>query len=64
MNQRREITRRFRRVAWGRLYWRFRNPRMRRFDSDDIAIVRNGVVTTHYKTLKALVADIEEAEAG
>lgn len=63
-SQRGEITRRFRRVAWGRLYWRRANPRMRRFESDDVAIVRNGVVTTHYKTLEALIADIEAAEGG
>lgn len=61
--QRDQIARRFRKVAWGRLYWKRRNPRMRRFDSDDVAIVVNGVVTTHYKTLAALIAAIEEAEA-
>ena len=62
-SQREQIIRRFRKVAFGRLYWRRSNPRMRRFDSDDVAIVINGVVSTHYKTLAALIADIEEAEA-
>lgn len=61
-SQRQRITKRFRKVAWGRLYWKRSNPRMRRFDTDDVAIVMNGVVSTHYKTLAALVADIEQAE--
>lgn len=62
MNQRAQITRRFRKVAFGRLYWKRNNPTMRRFDSDDVAIVMNGVVSTHYKTLAALLEDIEYAE--
>lgn len=62
MNRREQITRRFRKVAWGRLYWKGRNPGMRRFDNDDVCIVVNGVITTHYKTVEALVADIENEE--
>jgi len=57
-----EIVRRFRKVAWGRLYWRRNNPNSRQFDSDDIAMVRNGVVTTHYTSTTALLEDIEREE--
>lgn len=62
MNRREQITRRFRKVAWGRLYWRRANARMRRFENDDVCIVMNGVVTTHYKSLAALIEDIEREE--
>lgn len=58
-----ELRRRFRKVAWGRLYWVTRFGRRNQFmDSDDVAIVRDGTLTTHYKTLAALEEDIVEAE--
>lgn len=61
MNRRKELTRRFRKVAWGRLYWRNRRW-WRVFDNDDVAVVRNGTITHHYHTLAALEAEIAEAE--
>ena len=60
--QRDALTRRFRKVAWGRLYWKRSNPNMRRFDSDDVCIVKNGTLSTHYKSIDAFVKQIEEAE--
>lgn len=53
---------RFRRVAWGRLYWKRARASWKRFDSDDICVVKNGGVTIHYKTLDALERDIKRAE--
>ena len=57
-----EIIKRFRKVAWGRLYWKNKNHRMRRFNSDDICVVIHGTSCTHYQCLDALVADIELGE--
>lgn len=57
------LIRRYRKVTWGRLYWHSKRFPMKAFDSDDVCIVRNGVITTHYKTLEALVREIEEREA-
>lgn len=65
MNKRRqEITRRYRKVCWGRLYWNSKNSRFRRlFDAGDVAVI---VTTTglriHYWTLDALVNEIESME--
>lgn len=64
VNQKSDIRKRFRKVAWGRLYWKANDRRdSRKFDSDDVCIVQDGVVSTHYKTLEALIEDIEDAEA-
>ncbi len=65
--RKKELTARFRKVSWGRLYWRARNKRYLRdfFDSGDVAVVLNGPVRTHYKSIEALIADIEfEEQAG
>lgn len=63
MNRKKELTRRFRNVAWGRLYWKDANWRWRNvFDSDDVCIVRDGTVTIHYKSLEAFVEELEEWE--
>lgn len=57
------ITKRYRRVSWGRLYWKTRNWHMRnRFDSDDVCITHNGTLTIHYKSIDGLLRDIEYAE--
>ena len=61
-DQQQQLTRRFREVAWGRLYWKRNNSTMQRFDSDDVCIVKNGTVTTHYKSLDAFLEDVKEAE--
>lgn len=60
--QTKELTKRFRKVAWGRLYWRLHNMSMRRFDSDDVCIVKRGMATTHYKTLDAFIEHLESVE--
>jgi len=57
-----EIIKRFRGVAWGRLYWKSNNPRMRRFMSDDICLVKSGTSCIHYQCLSALIEDIELGE--
>lgn len=58
--RREELIKRFRKVAWGRLYWKNANYRWRHaFDSDDICIVRDGSATVHYKTLEAFIEDLE-----
>lgn len=57
-----QITRRFRKVAWGRLYWKSKNPHWRVFNSDDVAIVRNGTTRIHYQSIDALIRDIEHSE--
>ena len=66
MASRDEITARYRKLKdwrWGRLYWK-RNDRRgsRRFDSDDVAIIKDGGLTTHYKNITALIEDIADAE--
>lgn len=61
--KRSQLIRRYRRVSWGRLFWKGKNPSMRRFDSNDVCIVLNGVVAIHYKTMEAFIEAIEEAEA-
>lgn len=62
MSQRAALTRRFRKVGWGRLYWKRSNPRMRRFESDDVCLVLNGTVCIHYKALDAFQRELEEVE--
>lgn len=66
MSQKTDIIKRWRNLGtarWGRLYWRRNNMRWRdTFDSDDVCIVRDPPLTTHYKTLDALLEDIEYAE--
>ncbi len=57
-----KITKRFRKVAWGRLYWAQNNPNMRRFDSEDVCIVKNGTSCTHYQTVSSLVREIKISE--
>jgi|GEM_PF-4139689 len=58
-----ELAKRFRKVAWGRLYWKNRNTRWRnRFDREDVCIVKNGTSTTHYHTLDTFIRDLEYAE--
>lgn len=57
------LTKRFRKVAWGRLYWRYHYGRPNQhIDSDDVCIVRDGTLTTHYKTMAAFIEDLEHAE--
>lgn len=58
-----QIIRRYRRVSWGRLSFRSKRSKNKRFDSDDVCIVVNGVVTTHFKSMEALIRAIEEREA-
>lgn len=63
MNRKTELTRRFRAVSWGRLYWnKGRNRLMQHMDSDDVCIVRDGSLTTHYKTIEAFEREIKNAE--
>lgn len=62
-DRRDELRQRFRKVAWGRLTWVTHFGRRTQFmDSDDVAIVRDGTMTIHYKTLAAFIEDLEEAE--
>lgn len=64
MKRRKELTDRFRKVAWGRLYWKANHHHYtRKFDSDDVCIVRNGAAAIHYKTIEAFVSDLEWAES-
>lgn len=63
--QQQAITKRFRNVAWGRLYWADNNPaRVRRFDKGTVAIVywKDSPAVTAYSTIEALVKDIEAEE--
>jgi hypothetical protein len=63
MNRRKDLVKRFRKVAWGRLYWNMgRNSLMQHMDGDDVCIVRDGTLTTHYKTIDAFVEELENAE--
>ena len=63
MNRKTELTKRFRKVAWGRLYWKANDSRgLRIFDSDDVCIVRDGTATIHYKTIEAFIEELEEWE--
>lgn len=63
MNRRADLQKRFRKVAWGRLYFNYgRNRSLQHMESDDVMIVRDGSLTTHYKTIKAFIEDLEEAE--
>jgi hypothetical protein len=59
----RKIVRRFRKVAWGRLYWKSHYSINRgMFDSDDVCVVKSGTVRMHYKSVGALLKDIEAME--
>ena len=60
---RESLIRRYRKVSWGRLLWKSKRSANKRFESDDICIVKNGVLTTHYKNMEAFIRDIEAAEA-
>ena len=63
MNRRKELTKRFRKCAWGRLYWKAHDRRdLRMFDSDDVCIVMDGSATIHYKSIEAFVEELEEWE--
>jgi hypothetical protein len=58
-----KLVRRFRKVAWGRLYWnKGRNSLMQHMDSDDMCIVKSGTITNHYKTMAAFIHDLEGIE--
>ena len=60
---RQHLTRRFRKVAWGRLYWKAHDRRdLRSFESDDVCIVVDGSETIHYKTLDAFLEELKEWE--
>lgn len=56
------ISKRYRKVSWGRLYWKHRNSSLTIFESGDVAVVRNGTLTIHYKTVNALLSDISKHE--
>ena len=59
----RELAERWRKVGWGRLYFKHRNWRWRNFwDSDDVAAARDGAVSMHFKSWKALEEHIAECE--
>lgn len=62
MKRKAQLTKRFRKASWGRLYWKSNNPRMRRFNSDDVCIVLSGGVSIHYKSIEAFVYDLEQQE--
>lgn len=63
MNRQAELTKRFRKCAWGRLYWKANDRRnLRAFESDDVCIVRDGTVTIHYKTIEGFIEELEEWE--
>lgn len=63
MNRKTELSKRFRKVSWGRLYWNNRSGRYRHmFDSDDVCVVRDAPYTDHYKTLDAFIERLEYAE--
>ena len=64
LSQREELTKRYRKVSWGRLYWKRGNRRYLRdfFDSDDVAVIIHAPLRTHYKSISALRDDIEQAE--
>lgn len=60
---RKALTRRFRKVAWGRLYRKAHDRRdLRMFDSDDVCIVMDGSAAIHYKTIEAFIEELEEWE--
>lgn len=64
---REEITERYRKLKdhrWGRLYWKKRGSRFmrNRFESDDVAIIKEGVYTMHYKSVDALLEAICHVE--
>lgn len=62
-NRKKELTKRFRKAAWGRLYWKANDHRgLRMFESDDVCIVMDGSVTIHYKSIEAFVKELEEWE--
>ena len=64
MKRRKELTTRFRKVAWGRLYWKKNQHHYtRRFDSDDVCVVMDGTTSIHYKTIEAFIEELENAEA-
>jgi hypothetical protein len=59
-----ELTRRWRKSGFGRLYWKRQNWKWRNFwDSDDIAAIRDGGVSIHIKSMDALKNLVEEVEA-
>lgn len=61
--QKQKIAQRYRNVSWGRLYWNSKNTRYRRlFDAGDVAVVKDGPITIHYTTTKALINEIESME--
>lgn len=59
------LSRRWRKVGYGRLYWKANNRRWLRdfFESDDVCVVVDGPARTHYKTLAAFLEDIEDLES-
>lgn len=63
MNRKIELTERFKKVAWGKLYWKpIDELSTASFDGDDVCIVKDGTATIHYKSMEAFVADLEEWE--
>jgi len=50
----------WRKVGWGRLYWRSSHRRWRTFfDSDDICVIKDGTASMHVKSLRGLDELIE-----
>ncbi len=61
---RKTIIRRYRKVSWGRLYWK-KTASSRYsgiFNSDDVCCVVSGPVKVHYQSIDRLIKDIEEME--
>lgn len=63
--QREALSRRWRKVGYGRLYWKANSRRWLRdfFESDDVCVVVDSPARTHYKTLAAFIEDLEDAES-
>lgn len=64
--KRAHLSRRWRKVGYGRLYWKANNRgRWLRdfFESDDVCVVIDGPARTHYKTMAAFLEDLEDFES-
>lgn len=63
--RRKQLSRRWRKVGYGRLYWKANNRGRWRdfFESDDVCVVTDGPARTHYKTMDAFLEELEDLES-
>lgn len=53
------ISKLWRKYGFGRLYWRTRNSHWRSWDTDDVAMAKDGAARTHFKTYRAIEERLE-----